>query len=128
MEKLTITEASKRFGISRGRLYKLLDEQIVVGHKAPRQGRKANSWVEAGSLKLHIEQRHEKQRQSPGRPKAVETGEYFPTRVAAEKVGYSLRNVCYLVKNGRVKSKKVNGNALVYYPSLIEYKNRYKNN
>ena len=127
MEKLTIIQASKQFGISRVRLYKLLEGQIIVGHHSKQRGRSSGSWVDADSLKLHIEQRREKLRQSTGRPKAVEDGEYLPVRVAAERIGYTEQNIYHLIKSGHLESKNIRGNFLIHYPSLLEYSNSRKN-
>ena len=123
MNKLSIQEASKIFGISRVRLYKLLEGQIVVGHKSMQKGRGAGSWVDGDSLKLHIEHRLEKQRQSTGRPKAVEEGGYLPVRVAAKRSGYTKQNIYYLIKVGHVESKIINSNLLIHYSGLLKYLN-----
>jgi hypothetical protein len=47
MEKLSIREASQTFGISRARLYQLLDKGIVAGHRSKKKGRGGGSWVNA---------------------------------------------------------------------------------
>ena len=117
MERLSVQEASKRFGISRARLYKLLDRGVIIGQRSKMRGRSASSWIDSESLRAHIETRDERH----GRPKAERDGDYLPVRVAAEQSGCSMRNISYLIKNGRVESKKAGGNALVCYPSLLKY-------
>jgi transposase len=54
MEKLTIREASERFGLSRARLYQLLDKGIIAGHRSDKKGRGAESWIDAVTLKQHL--------------------------------------------------------------------------
>ncbi len=56
MEKLSIRQASEKFGISRARLYQLLDKGAIAGHRSmqPMQrGRGARSWVDSNSLQQH---------------------------------------------------------------------------
>jgi len=53
MEKLSIREASEKFGISRARLYQLLDKGAIVGHQSAMRGRSAKSWVDGNSLSCY---------------------------------------------------------------------------
>ncbi|MEN8220320.1 MAG: hypothetical protein ABFS56_29015 [Pseudomonadota bacterium] len=64
MTRLTIREASEKFGLSRARLYKLLENGIVAGFRSLKRGKKADSWIDAESLARHIETRTEKQRKA----------------------------------------------------------------
>ncbi|MEN8216817.1 MAG: hypothetical protein ABFS56_10675 [Pseudomonadota bacterium] len=122
MERLSIRQASEQFGISRARLYSLLNKGAVEGYLAPRNGSKANSWIDGDSLNTHIKTRDERLYQ--GRPKAKPDGDYLPVRVAAQKAGYTTRHVNYLVKMGSITAKKAKGGILVYYPSLLKYKEK----
>jgi len=126
MDKLTIGEASKQFGISRARLYKLLQGQIVKGYRSKQRGPKANSWIDGDSLKLHIENRLEKQQENGRKTKIVAEGEYLPSHEAAHKVGYTVQNVDLLAREGKIKTKQTKYGKLVYYPSLLKYFNSRK--
>jgi hypothetical protein len=55
MEKLSIREASQTFGISRARLYQLLDKGIVAGHRSKKKGRGGDR----GSMPLSLSRRKE---------------------------------------------------------------------
>jgi len=89
MEKLSIREASERFGLSRARLYQLLDKGAITGHRSAMRGRSAKSWVDAISLQSHIENRHENLRHGKGGPKILADGAYIPVCEAVKKSGYS---------------------------------------
>jgi predicted DNA-binding transcriptional regulator AlpA len=120
MEKLSIREASQTFGISRARLYQLLDKGVIVGHLSGSHA--GGSWVSLASMRTHIETRNEKWGQ--GRPKVLPDGEkYLPVREAAKKTGYSTRHVYLLISQGAVASKYGDTGKLVYYPDLLAYKN-----
>ena len=70
MEKLSVSQASKQFGISRARLYKLLDKGAVTGYK----GYKTGSWINIDSLQSHINTRNS--RHGQGRPRVEIDGDY----------------------------------------------------
>lgn len=114
MEKLTISQASKQFGISRARLYQLLDKGVVVGYKGH-----GDSWISTQSLDTHIKTRDKRRYQ--GRPTAEVNGDFLPARIAAQRVGYTTRHINYLIKQGNVAAKKAKGGMLIYYPSLLNY-------
>jgi transposase len=120
MEKLSIREASQTFGISRARIYQLLDKGAIIGHLSTKRGRGAGSWVDNNSLSAHIKNRVEKQRRG-GRPLARQEGDYLPARVAAHKIGYTRQYINQLVRQGAVVAKKIGGSTLIYYPSLLNY-------
>jgi hypothetical protein len=131
MEKLSIREASERFGLSRTRLYQLLEKGAIVGHRSMMRGRSAESWIDGNSLSLHIENRLEKQRQNGrkqgrggGRPLVEQKGDYLPARVAAHKTNYTRQYINQLVREGIVVAEKHGGSTLIYYPSLLNYMQR----
>jgi len=117
MEKLSIREASQRFGISRARLYKLLDKGAVTGYKGHE-----GSWISIDSLQIHVSTRDS--RHGQGRPKVEIEGDYVPARVAALKSGYTKDHVNYLVRKGYVTTRKAKGGRLIYYPDLLKYKEK----
>ncbi|TGO01935.1 hypothetical protein PN36_34090 [Candidatus Thiomargarita nelsonii] len=119
MEKLSICEAYERFGLSRARLYQLVDKGIVAGHRSDKKGRGAESWIDGVTLKQHLKIRDKKARM--GGVCAKPDGDYLPTRIAAEKTGYTARHINLLIKQGSVASKKKGRFNLVYYPSLLWY-------
>ena len=119
MEKLSIKQASERFGLSRARLYQLLDKGAVVGHLSNKKG-KGESWIDSVALRQHIETRNE--RYAKGGPKAEAEGFYLPTRIAAEKSGYTTQHINLLIRQGSIASKKKGRFNLVHYPSLLRYK------
>ncbi len=119
MEKLSIGQASERFGLSRARLYQLLEKGAVVGHRSNKKGRGAGSWVDGITLSQHINTRDE--RWGQGRPKAEADGNYIPIRLAAEKTNYSITHLTRLVKQGSIASIKKGGDNLIHYPSLLGY-------
>ncbi len=123
MEKLSISQASKQFGISRARLYQLLEKGTIMGYRSMQRGRGAGSWVDSNSLNNHIETREEKAKnsKSPGRPKAMAEGDYLPVRLAAYKISYTTQYINRLIKRGSVDAKKSKGVSLVFYPSLLKY-------
>ncbi|TGO02283.1 hypothetical protein PN36_27515 [Candidatus Thiomargarita nelsonii] len=131
MEKLSIKEASERFGLSRARLYQLLDKEAIVGHKSTMRGRGAGSWINSNSLSAHIENRLEKQRQGGrqggrhkgGRPPTKADGMYVPITEACNVSGYSAVHIYRLLKQGSIASKK-NGTVLIYLPDLLKYKKK----
>ncbi|MEN8215139.1 MAG: hypothetical protein ABFS56_01925 [Pseudomonadota bacterium] len=115
MEKLSIREASQTFGISRARLYQLLEKGIIAGHRSAKKGRGADSWIDGKSLYAHIkDDKH-------GRPKLMADGDYLPTRLAAKKTGYTTQYINQLIRQGSVAAKKNKQANLVYYPSLLKY-------
>jgi predicted DNA-binding transcriptional regulator AlpA len=131
MEKLSIREASERFGLSRARLYQLLEKGAIVGHRSTMRGRSAKSWVDGNSLSVHIENRLEKQRQGGrqggrhpvGRSPTKADGMYVPITEACNVSGYSAVHIYRLLKQGSIVSKK--GSAvLVYLPDLLKYKKK----
>ncbi len=122
MEKLTIKQASERFGLSKARLYQLLDKGAVAGHRSEKKGRGAGSWIDGVALKQHIQTRDE--RVGLGGPKAVAEGNYLPTGEAAKKIGVSIPYIHKLIKRGSVASKKSGRFNLVHWPSLSAYKNK----
>jgi transposase len=122
MEKLSIREASERFGLSRARLYQLLEKGTIVGHRSTMRGRSAKSWVDGNSLCKHLETRDE--RRGQGRPKAKAEGNYLPIWLAAQKTSYSIRHISRLVKQGSIASIKSGQDSLVHYPSLLGYINK----
>jgi len=126
MEKLSIREASERFGLSRARLYQLLDKGAIVGHKSTMRGRSAGSWINSNSLSAHIENRFEKRGRGGGRPLVEQEGDYLPARVAAHKTGYTRQYINQLVRQGVVVAKKNGGSTLIYYSSLLNYINKKK--
>jgi predicted DNA-binding transcriptional regulator AlpA len=115
MEKLSIREASERFGLSRARLYQLLDKGIVAGYRSDKKGRGADSWIDGQSLCTHIEDR------KYGGPKAMPEGDYLPTRVAAQKTGYTAQHINRLIRQGSVAVRKRGRVNLVYLPNLLKY-------
>ncbi|OAD22867.1 hypothetical protein THIOM_001313 [Candidatus Thiomargarita nelsonii] len=127
MEKLSIREASERFGLSRARLYQLLDKGAIVGHRSAMRGRSAKSWVDGNSLSVHIKNRLEKQRQGGrhkvGRPPTKADGMYVPITEACNVSGYSAVHIYRLLKQGSIASKK-NATVLVYLPDLLKYKKK----
>ena len=118
MEKLSISQASKQFGISRARLYKLLDKGAIVGYKSMQKGRGAGSWIDSNSL-IHRLNTVDKK---GGRSRVEAKGEYLPPREAAKKVGYTIQNVNLLVRNGYIEAKQTKFGRLVFLPSLLKYK------
>ena len=125
MNKLSIIEASKKFDISRARLYKLLEKGFIVGHRSMQRGRNSGSWVDGDSLAEHIENRIEKQVQNGKQSYALKgEGDYFPPREAAEQAGYTTRTVYRLMKESGLPTKEVKGGKLVHLPSLLRYKNK----
>jgi len=121
MEKLSIQQASEQFNISRARLYQLLEKGAVVGHKSTEKGRRAGSWVHLESLREHIENRNNKK---GGRNKVEGYGNYLPVRIAAEKTGYSIRQINHLAKQGRILAKKMGDVNLILYSTLLNYMNK----
>jgi len=101
MEKLSIREASERFGLSRARLYKLLGDGIITGELSKKRGKGGCSWVDTNSLKVHINARDIKLRHGKGggkkgcsgRTKITGDGIYIPVVEAAKKSGYSSRHI-----------------------------------
>ncbi len=125
MEKLSIKQASERFNLSKARLYQLLDKGAVIGERAQRRGRGAGSWVDAVSLKSHIENRHENMRhgKGTGRPKITGVSNYVPVTEASKKVGYSSRHIDRLARIGKVASKQAErGGRLIDINDLLNYK------
>ncbi|MEN8219610.1 MAG: hypothetical protein ABFS56_25315 [Pseudomonadota bacterium] len=107
MTKLSIREASEKFGLSRTRLYKLLDKGKIEGVRSFKRGRNASSWVDADSLEKHISMRAENQKHGKGGPRIISEDErYVSVRLAAEKVGYTIQYVYRLAKRGSVGSKR----------------------
>ncbi len=116
MEKLTIKQASERFGLSRARLYKLLENGQVAGYRSPTRGKGGkSSWIDGRSLCEHVENKKD------GRPLAMPNGDYIPIRMAAQKINLSIRYIHTLVNRGSVEAKKENGSSLVHYPNLLRY-------
>jgi len=127
MERLSIREASERFGLSRARLYQLLGDGIIDGELSEKRGRGACSWVDIASLQAHINMRDEKQRHGKGggsgRPKIIGNGIYMPVVEAAKKSGYSSRHIDLLARQGSIASKQAKkGGRLVDYNDLINYR------
>jgi predicted DNA-binding transcriptional regulator AlpA len=121
MTRLSISEASKKFGLSRTRLYKLLDMGKIDGFRSSKRGRNANSWVDADSLEKHISMRVENQKHGKGGPCIVnEDGRYVSVRLAAEKVGYTIQYVYRLAKRGSIGSKRPIGNKLGWLIDLAD--------
>jgi len=122
MEKLSIREASERFGLSRARLYKLLNKGIITGHLSTKKGGAGNSWIHLESLQTHLDNRDKK----IGRPQVRnDDSDYIPVKSAAQKLKYSVSHVYHLVKQGSVASKIKNGGILVSYPELLVYQHKY---
>ncbi|MEN8216821.1 MAG: hypothetical protein ABFS56_10695 [Pseudomonadota bacterium] len=122
MEKLSIGEASERFGLSRARLYQLLDKGAIAGHRSEKKGRGAGSWIDGITLEQHIKTRDARDHQ--GCPKTKPEGDYLPTRVAAKKTGYTAQHINQLIRQGSVAAKKKGRVNLVYYPNLLRYINK----
>jgi hypothetical protein len=121
MEKLSIKEASEQFGVSRARLYKLLNDGLIAGHLSQTKSKNEISWVLANSLRTYLKNRDKK----GGRPQIqCRHDDYVPAKIAAKKSGYALRHVYYLAKRGSIASKKGEGGVLVSYTNLLDYKNK----
>jgi len=119
MEKLSIREASERFGLSRARIYKMLNDGIVNGHQSGTNA--GGSWVNLASLQMHIEERGEKWER--GRPRILaEENEYISVRDAAQKSGYSTQHIYLLIKQGSIASRRGKKGILIHYPDLLRYK------
>jgi hypothetical protein len=117
MEKLSIREASERFGLSRARLYKLLEKGAVAGFRSNQKGKAGGSWIDKRSLCEYVENTDEKR----GRKQAVGHGNYLSVRQASEKTGYSIRQLNHLAKLGAITARKDGFHNLIYYPSLLKY-------
>jgi predicted DNA-binding transcriptional regulator AlpA len=121
MEKLTIREASERFGLSRARLFKLLDKGIVAGHLSKQRGGAGDSWINAESLKYHFDNRDKK----VGRPRLKsDDNNYIPVKTAAQKLKYTASHIYHLIKQGSVTSKIRGGGIFVSYPELLIYQRK----
>lgn len=116
MEKLSIREASERFGLSRARIYQLLDKGAIVGHKSMERGRSAKSWVDGNSLRQHSKTKS-------GRPPTKVDGMYAPITEACNVSGYSAAHIYRLLEQGTISSKKSSA-VLVYLPDLLKYKEK----
>ncbi|MEN8216502.1 MAG: hypothetical protein ABFS56_09015 [Pseudomonadota bacterium] len=126
MTKLSIREASEKFGLSRARLYKLLEKGKIVGFRSPKRGRAAASWVDVRSIEEHISMRGENQK--CGGPRIIGDEKYVSVRVAAEKVGYSIQYIYRLAQRGSVGSRRPIGKRgwLIYLADLDRFKNSKK--
>ncbi|MEN8217776.1 MAG: hypothetical protein ABFS56_15690 [Pseudomonadota bacterium] len=121
MEKLSIREASQTFGISRARLYQLLDKGVVAGYRSKKKGRGGGSWVHLNSLHEHFTNK------TDGRPPVESDKEnYISVRMACEMTGYTNPRIYQLIKQGTIASRKGKGGVLVYYPDLLNYKRKNK--
>jgi predicted DNA-binding transcriptional regulator AlpA len=123
MTRLTIREASKKFGLSRARLYDLLARNCIAGFRSMERGRKAKSWVDADSLASHIENRAEKQRLGS---MIFGNDKYVPVRIAAEKTGYSTGYIYSLARQGSIGIKRLRpgkrSGLLIYLKDLEGFK------
>lgn len=123
MEKLSISQASKQFGISRARLYQLLEKGTIMGYRSMQRGRGAGSWISTDSLLEHINVRDTKI--GMGRPKVrSENNNYVAVMDACKKSGYSETHVYRLVNQGLIISRKGQTGILVFLPDLLNYKNK----
>ncbi len=127
MEKLSIKQASERFGLSRARLYQLLESGTVVGERSQKKGRNASSWIDAESLDEHIKYRYRNHGHKKGGPKIIAQGNYIPVSEAAKKTGYTQRHIHFLVVQGSIGSREPpqGRGRLVHYDDLLNYKNNY---
>ncbi|KHD09198.1 hypothetical protein PN36_12345 [Candidatus Thiomargarita nelsonii] len=117
MEKLSIREASERFGLSRARLYKLLNQGALVGHISPKKDGK--SWIYPYSLQDY----YNGNKGLPGRPQVESEGGYVSVREACQKTGYTDARIYQLIKQGNVASKKgKKGGVLVFISDLLKKK------
>ncbi len=130
MEKLTIKQASERFGLSAARIYKLLGDGKIIGKRAGKRGRGGGSWVDADSLSEHIECRHENLGHGKGGLKIPDEGHYISAHEAAKKTGYHPNYIRTLANRGSIGAKKSsNGDwKLIDYRDLLHYKNNYRKN
>jgi predicted DNA-binding transcriptional regulator AlpA len=124
MTRLTIREASEKFGLSRARLYKLLAQNSVAGFRSLKQGKNATpSWIDADSLARHVETRREKQRRGP---MIMGDDMYVPVRVAVQKTGYSRSYIYRLAQQGSIavkRSEKRTG-LLIYLNDLENFRDK----
>ena len=127
MEKLTIKQASERFGLSAARIYKLLGDGKIVGERSQKRGRGAGSWVDADSLTEHIKCRHENQGHGKGGIKIAKEGHYMPVSQAAKNSGYTIRYLHRLAERGSIGTRKStdSGRRLIDYNDLLRHKNNY---
>ncbi len=121
MEKLSIKQASEQFGLSRARLYQLLDKGAVAGYRTSKKEKGGTSWIDSRSLNDHLKNKDNKK---GGRPKTEGFGDYLPVKLAAEKIGYSTQHINRLIRLGSIIAKPKEGVSLVYYPSLLQHKNK----
>jgi predicted DNA-binding transcriptional regulator AlpA len=105
MTRLTIREASEKFGLSRARLYKLLAMQRIVGFRSSKQGGNAESWVNASSLEKYLCRPGKKKN---GAPMIMGDGDYVPVRIAVEKTNYSRTHIYRLARQGSINAKRPN--------------------
>ncbi|MEN8221285.1 MAG: hypothetical protein ABFS56_34035 [Pseudomonadota bacterium] len=120
MEKLSIREASERFGLSRARLYQLLDKGAIAGHRS----KKGKTWLDSDSLYIHIENREKKQ--LVGRPITnIIDGDFLPVSLAAKRTGYTPQHINLLARQGSIAAKKLNGVRVVSYEDLLRHKRTY---
>ncbi|MEN8219347.1 MAG: hypothetical protein ABFS56_23905 [Pseudomonadota bacterium] len=100
MARLSIREASKKFGLSRARLYQLLSDGKIEGEHATRCGRAARSWIEESSLAYHIQTRKER------KGKVIKGDDkYVSVRDAAKESGYSRKHIYHLARKGSIGVK-----------------------
>ncbi|MEN8220333.1 MAG: hypothetical protein ABFS56_29090 [Pseudomonadota bacterium] len=122
--RLTIREASEKFGLSRARLYDLLARNLIAGFRSMERGRNATrSWIDAGSLEKHIETREKRQKTAP---MIVGDDIYVPVREAVQKTGYSQAHIYYLARKGSIsvkRPKKRNG-LLIFLKDLENFKTK----
>jgi excisionase family DNA binding protein len=123
MEKLSIREASERFGISRARLYQLLNKGVITGHLSTKRGGAGNSWVYLDSLHTYF---IDNNKGTSGRPSVEsEEGEYISVRDACQRTGYTNPHIYRLIKQGSIASRKSKKNGtLIFYPDLLNYKRK----
>ncbi|KHD06636.1 hypothetical protein PN36_26585 [Candidatus Thiomargarita nelsonii] len=124
MEKLSIREASERFGLSKARLYKLLGDGIITGELSQKRGKGGHSWVNISSLQNHLNTRVAKQRHGKGGLKIKGDTIYIPVSEAAKRIGYTVQHIHSLAKRGSIASKKTKDNKgrLIHYEDLLQYK------
>jgi predicted DNA-binding transcriptional regulator AlpA len=124
MKKLSIREASEKFGLSRARLYDLLARNCIAGFRSLKRGRNANpSWVDVDSLEQHIKTRWERQRTAP---MVMGNDIYVSVRVAAQKTGYSRKHIYRLVRRGSISAKRPDKRTglLVYLNDLKNFRKK----
>ncbi len=121
MEKLTIKQASERFGLSRARLYQLLDKGAVAGFRSNKLGKAGGTWIHAGDLAKHLETT----KGNAIRPNVYGDDIYISVAEACKISGYSQAQMYRFAKQKTLLSKKEQRNGILI--NKIDLLNYLKN-